>query len=296
MRIILILGGFLFIVGCQSSANENNGFLAGEYSRELLEQNLFLANDSVLIGLNNDKLSISKKGPFMQKSRVAVRVINNDGSREDIDFSIALLSPKTLKLNKGQNIYYADKKVAFAPNTQIRVAEYIEYNDIPPGEIWSTEIEYKPEVKANGLDRGTLFLGVNPKIIFMDHIKKEGIFFKTSGGLYLWILGDLIFFIRKKINGNKNKTMFHILTESNFSNLDFYFEHKLSNKLLLSSKYEVAEIRTSNDIFLHHIRIGEYVAENLENGNLWAQEVNMAEVKTNELLKFQGDIEERQAE
>ena len=299
MRKVPVVWCFLVLMGCHRSMNENEILSEGTYSKLILDQTLFLVGDSVLVGLNSNQFSISKRTSFLPDSQIKVQKMD----AKDLNFEISYLSSarldvKTLVLDGDQTIYYFMDNFAFTPNSIYSIGEYKMVDDIngSPVMIWSAEVDYRPGDGQESHKNGNLFLSRDPRRIFMEHLKHEGIFFKTSGGLYLWILNDSIFFVRRRIKGNKKKIMFHVLTEPTFTNLDFHFEHKLSNKLLLTEEYEVAEIKTPINIFLYDIRIGEYVVEDTGNKNLWAQRIDMSEVKTNELLKFQGDIEEIRAE
>ena len=299
MRTIPVVWCFLVLMGCHRSMSENERHSAGAYSKVILDQTLFLVNDSVLVGLNSNQLSISKKTSFRPDSQIMIQKMDNKGLNLEITYLRSdRLDVKTFLLDGDQTIYYFLDNVAFTPNSSYSIGEYKMSDDINgiPVRIWSTEVDFRPGDRLGSHKNGNLFLSRDPRRMFMEQLKHEGIFFKTSGGLYLWMLNDSIFFVRKRIKGNKKKIMFHVLTESTFINLDFHFEHKLSNKLLLTDEYEVAEIKAPTNIFLYDIRIGEYVVENSGNKNLWAQRINMGEVKTNELLKFQGDIEEIRAE
>jgi hypothetical protein len=296
MRTIFVVSFILLALGCRNPTDNYLNRIDGNYYKSLLEQNLYLVNDTILISLDNGKVTISKKRPFVPNSRIMFHEINTNGTFTNKDFNSTVLKPDSSQIKNGQTIFYGSNNIDVSPNTKIRIGEYYRSDNLQPIDIWSTEFVYLPVKHYDNIKRASKFLGINPKIPYMNYVKNNGVFFKTSGELYLWIIDDTIFFIRKKIPGNKNKVMFHILMGNTFMNLDFDFSTNLSNKLLLSSSFEIAELKTSKDIFSYNIRIGEYVVEHSKNKNLWAQQIDMSKVKNNELLKFHGDIEEIQAQ
>lgn len=296
MKTIFFVSFISLVLGCSNPKDDYLNRIDGNYYETLLEQNLYSVNDTILISIGNREVGISKKHPFVRKSRIMFHEINTNGTFINKDFDNTFLKADTTQINNGSTIYYGSNNIDIIPNTKIRIGEYYRNDNLQPTNIWSTEFVYLPVTHDENIKRASRFLGIDPKIPYMDYVKKQGVFFKTSGELYLWIVDNTIFIIRKKIPGNQNQVMFHILTGDTFLNLDFDFNSKLSKKLLLAKTYEVAEFKTSKDIFSYNIRIGEYIVDNSKKRNLWAQEIDMGEVKKNELLKFHGDIEEVQAE
>lgn len=286
---------FLSLICCNRNDNFSNKFNK-DYYESLLDQNLYSIKDSILIGINDGMIVISKKHPFVGDSRIMLHEINTTGTFTNKDFNSSNLKVDSAQIKYGAIIYYGSKNINIASNTRIRIGEYYRNASLQPINIWSTEFNYKPFKNDDNIKTATKFLGINPKVPYMNYVKEQGVFFKTSGDLYLWIVDNTIFFIREKISLNQKNIMFHILRGNTFLNLDFDFKSKLSKKLLLSKEYEVAELKISEDIFTYNIRIGEYVMDNAKKKNLWAQQINMHEVQNNELLKFNNEIEEAQAE
>lgn len=115
---------------------------------------------------------------------------------------------------------------------------------------------------------------------------KQNTFFRTSQNLYILYEDDLIYFLAPNNLPIEDKFILHFINEENtFLNYSFYFE-EFQFQEYLEKDILIARVPTPNFKSYYKIRIGQFNSE----GNLWVQEFLPEKLKTNPLLRYDGEF------
>lgn len=251
-------------------------------------------NKNIGVSIYQDHIFIlsSKQEGFSNK-KFMFHLVNKNHSFENNDFSKEkFLLTDSLK-GDFSKLSVIHQKINIEPYEELRIGQYSINNDKTKTNIWSKQIlvddilqrkqqysnEYESVLNTNLLH-----------IAFKSDLTNDK-FFKTKSNFYILLSDTAIYFITRNDIRNK-KIMLHFVNEDNsFSNKSFNFDNQNHHRFLKPpySNLRIAKISLPVYDEFYKIRIGQYN----DKGNIWAQEVVLEEIYSNELLKYDNEFEMR---
>lgn len=289
-KTILILSLF-FLISCDSkekvkentstkfemfftSALENGRFFKINNLYGLIySDNFYLLSDSE-VGFTNDK--------FM------FHLIRHDGSFDNLSFFKDKYLVEESKKGIFKKIAIMKLKIDSHLYKKIRVGQF-DATNISKGNIWAKEILLKNKNKIGEFYKNQFNNLININVLkneFKTSLNK-GRFFKISNDFYISLLKNKMFIISNRHKNLNNKMMLHLVKcDNTFTNLDFHFKHAEISEFLSLKEYRVAKVLFDDVSEYNKIRIGQSNSK----GNLWAQEIVINEVLSNELLIYNDEL------
>jgi len=258
--------------GFYTQINEDIGLL-------LFQNNIYYFNTS-LNGFSNNKFLL--------------HLIKQDNSFEAFDFFKDKYTVEDSLTPNFSNLEIIHRQVNFENYRGVRTGQFKRNPDGSTSNLWAKQVSIddifdKKESYKNQLKEeiGLNLLNEN-FLLALNH----DVFFKNDFDFYI-LLNDLEIFLITA--GNKNldsKIMLHLVRQDNsFKNLSFDFRDKEYQMYLEEpfKELKIAKVDLTSDDTFSQIRIGQFNS----GGNIWTQQFKIDDVFSNELLRYNGEFENR---
>jgi len=130
-------------------------------------------------------------------------------------------------------------------------------------------------------------IGVNLLSEYFENALAKGVFFQIRNGFFILLYDDILYFITADEANLTDRVMLHFIKDDHtFENVSFPIEQMEYQQYLEPpyNRLRIARIDLPMDKRnFSKIRVGQYNSH----GNLWVQIINIEEVYTNELLRYE---------
>lgn len=234
----------------------------------------------------------SKNG--FTNDKFLLHLLQDSPDFENLDFFKSDLEIQDSLKNLFKNVSILHKKINIDNYKQIRTGQFIRENDGTTKNVWLHQASIKNIFDRKEYYKNQLQSTIKENLINEDFEKtlEIGVFFKANKDFFILMSNEEYYVISDSHNLDDYKFMFHLIKEDNtFENLSFNFKtNKYQQFLELPYKnLSIARIDIPEGTIYSRLRIGQFN----ETGSLWVQEINIAEVYSNELLRYDDEFKHK---
>lgn len=221
-----------------------------------------------------------------------MHLINKDGSFENISF----VKKNTIVNDSLLDVFSPLEVIKKSINgiekyEALRTGQFVRKENGTTKNIWVTQFSVR-DLLERKQGYNNQFIAEIERNLIQEDFEKElelGRFFKLKTGYFCLITSTNIYIISKKGQLSKDRFMLHFIrTDNSFNNKSFDFAIKKINPFLDMpfKQLEIVKVEYPIEENYTKIRLGQFNAT----GNIWAQEIIMDEINSNELLVYKGEF------
>lgn len=249
-------------------------------------------NNDISFSIYQDNLycfNISKDG--FSKNKFLLHLIDKNNSFKNLDFYKSGNEINDSLKGVFKDISIIHKKIDLNYDEKLRIGQFRRNDDGTTDNLWVKEsfiddIFDRKETYKNQLQS---IIEVNLLNVDFEKALKSGVFFKINHDFYILLYNSEGYVISTKPNDIENKFMLHLIKENNeFDNLSFYFKNNNYQQFLdlPYNKFKISKFYIPQEHIYWRLRVGQFNS----NGNIWVQEIDLNDVYSNDLLKYDGEF------
>jgi hypothetical protein len=252
-------------------------------------------NDDISLLIYQDNIyyfNTNKKG--FDNHKFMLHLINKDNSFINIDFFKNDHEIQDSLKGLFKDVAIIKRNVQIDNFKQIRTGQF-KINDNKDNEnLWVFQTDISKIHNRNEVYKNQLIKVINQNLIHEDFVAslETGVFFEINNGFYILLSDDQLYIIASEIVQLNDKLMLHFVKSDNtFDNHSFFFNSKEYQDFLEEpyNKIRIAKLQIPQNEDYKRVRVGQFNAI----GNIWAQEIVLDDVYSNNLLKYSNELEQK---
>jgi hypothetical protein len=246
---------------------------------------------SVLIYQDNIYyFNTNKKG--FDNFKFMLHLINEDNSFQNMDFFKNDYEIQDSLKGLFKDIAIIKRDIQIDNYKQMRTGQFKMNSNGVKENVWAFQYDVSKIQAGSEFYKNELLTTINKNLIHEYFVKSlmTGIFFEINKGFFVLLSDDQLYIIAKPNTMLDDKFMLHFVKSDNtFDNYSFIFKSKEYQDFLETpfNKFRIARLLIPREIEYKRLRIGQFNAE----GNVWAQEIFFEDIYSNELLKYNKELE-----
>ncbi|WP_297704319.1 hypothetical protein [uncultured Eudoraea sp.] len=264
--------------------NELKQALILGYFNEVGDDLSLVIHDSTIYYLSN-------RGKEFSENKFLFHLIRKDNTFLNLDFYKREILVRDSIKGIFRNFNIIKKNFDIKGFIGLRTGQFTRINDKSTSNLWVNQMLFSEIMAGKNVyqNQFTDEIGINLlNEHFLEMLRKD-VFFKNSFNFYILLSKKELLIISENDTDLESKFMLHFISANNdFDNYSFYFKNKEFQQFLETpfKKLNIARIKLPEFDNYVKIRIGQFNS----NGNIWAQEIWIDEVNTNELLRYNDEF------